>query len=161
MDKLERIQNSALRLATGCPRQTPVTALRYMFDLPSIVDLHEVLRARAVCIVASDCGHPLHGFVDQALARAPLARLQRTGWLRDGTKALRGLCGRHKIRRSHLWSATPPATRCRWTFKIDLFSRTDRELPPHVVNAMFEEVLADTSSELPQPLVVLPNIGSG
>ncbi|KAF0304940.1 putative RNA-directed DNA polymerase from transposon BS [Amphibalanus amphitrite] len=113
MDKLERIQNSALRLATGCPRQTPVTALRYMFDLPSIVDLHEVLRARAVCIVASDCGHPLHGFVDQALARAPLARLQRTGWLRDGTKALRGLCGRHKIRRSHLWSATPPATRCR------------------------------------------------
>ncbi|KAF0309479.1 putative RNA-directed DNA polymerase from transposon BS [Amphibalanus amphitrite] len=109
MDKLERIQNSALRLATGCPRQTPVTALRYMFDLPSIVDLHEVLRARAVCIVASDCGHPLHDFVNQALARAPLARLQRTGWLRDGTKALRGLCGRHKIRRSHLWSATPPA----------------------------------------------------
>ncbi|XP_043195193.1 uncharacterized protein LOC122366724 [Amphibalanus amphitrite] len=160
MDKLERIQNSALRLATGCPRQTPVTALRYMFDLPSIVDLHEVLRARAVCIVASDCGHPLHDFVDQALARAPLARLQRTGWLRDGTKALRGLCGRHKIRRSHLWSATPPATRCRWTFKIDLFSRTDRELPPHVVNAMFEEVLADTSSELPQPLVVLATDGS-
>ena len=102
----------------------------------------------------------MHGFVDQALARAPLARLQRTGWLRDGTKALRGLCGRHKIRRSHLWSATPPATRCRWTFKIDLFSRTDRELPPHVVNAMFEEVLADTSSELPQPLVVLATDGS-
>ena len=160
MDKLERIQNSALRLATGCPRQTPVTALRYMFDLPSIVDLHEVLRANAVCVIAADRSHPLHDFVDQALTRAPLARLQRTGWLRGATKDLRGLCGRHKIRRSHLWSATPLATRSRWSFRIDLFSRTDRELPPQVVDAMFEEVLADISNELPKPLVVLATDGS-
>ena len=81
-------------------------------------------------------------------------------WNMNDVRQTECLCGRHKIRRSHLWSATPLATRSRWSFRIDLFSRTDRELPPQVVDAMFEEVLADISNELPKPLVVLATDGS-
>ena len=55
---------------------------------------------------------------------------------------------------------TPPDTRRRWTFVIDRFGRSDRDLPPQVVDGMFEDVIAECLEDVPEPSVVLATDGS-
>ena len=160
MEKLDRIQNSALRLISGCSRHTHLTSLRFMFDLPSICDIHEQMRAKAICRIAADTGHPLHNTVDQMLTVPPRARLERTGWIRGGVKQVRNICGRHTIRREPEWKETPVSTQSKWSFHIDRFGRSDRELPPSLVDALFEDFLSEIQSQQDDPTVILATDGS-
>ncbi|KAF0293854.1 putative RNA-directed DNA polymerase from transposon BS [Amphibalanus amphitrite] len=116
LTKLDGIQNAALRLISGCPRDTPLTALRFMFNLPSVTELHELMRAKAISRVASDPGHPLHDVVSVTVDVPPKARLERQGWLRAGVRELRKMVGRNTVRRGPAWTSTPADTQERWTF---------------------------------------------
>ena len=116
LEKLDRIQNSCLRVISGCPRSTSIVALQHLFDVAPVADVHEALRAKAICGIASDSGHPLHSTVDEYLRRPPRARLTRQGWLRGVTSFVRSVCGRHTVRRVPSWQPTSETTRNRWTF---------------------------------------------
>jgi hypothetical protein len=54
IERLERIQNEAMRLILGCTRDTSCTALRYLLDLPTIENRIKICRARAYLRVVAD-----------------------------------------------------------------------------------------------------------
>ena len=125
-----------------------------------IADVHDALRAKAICVIASDADHPLHAAVDEYLRRPPLARLTRQGWLRGACGLVRSVCGRHTVRRAASWKPTPPATSSRWKFLLDCFDRSARDLPSGVANGLFEELLSELTSEQTQKCAILATDGS-
>ena len=160
IEKLERIQNSCLRVISGCPRATSIMALQHVFDMKPIADVHEALRAKAICVIASDADHPLHASVDEYLRRPPLARLTRQGWLRGASSLVRSVCGRHTVRRAPSWKPTPADVRSRWDFHLDCFDRSARDLPNGVANGLFEELLSELASKQTQQCAILATDGS-
>ena len=98
LDRLDRIQNAALRIATGCTRDTARPTLRYMVDLRSVPQKIEALRVFAVAKILETPWHPLRTAVRSMTDRAPLRRLQRSGWIRQACATLRDIKGRHSLR---------------------------------------------------------------
>ena len=82
--------------------------------------------------------------------------------LRAGVKELRRVVavGHNTVHRGLHWQPTPSDPRQRWALVIDSFGRADRDLPPHVVDGMFEDVIAEHLDGLPEPTAVLVTDGS-
>jgi hypothetical protein len=60
IERLERIQNEAMRIIFGCTRDTSCRAPRYLLDLPTIENRIKMCRARSYLWVVADKRHPLH-----------------------------------------------------------------------------------------------------
>ena len=70
LERLDRVQTSALRIVTGCTRDTSRLALRHMADLQTVSQQVETLRVTAVARALETPTHPLH-----QVARALVTRL--------------------------------------------------------------------------------------
>jgi hypothetical protein len=58
--KLERIQNEATRTVKRCPRGTPIAAMRYLLNQPTIETRHKCAQVREYIRVSNSKSHPLH-----------------------------------------------------------------------------------------------------
>ena len=148
LEKLDRVQTSALRIVTGCTRDTARATLRYMANLQSVPQQVETLRVTAVARALESPGHPLHEVARSLVTRPPLRRLQRTGWLRRAADTLRELRGRHQFRSGPQFEPTPDDVAKLWTIiSRHSLDRSCREWPPGMANAAFGGLLAELMSE--------------
>ncbi|KAF0314667.1 putative RNA-directed DNA polymerase from transposon BS [Amphibalanus amphitrite] len=140
LERLDRIQNAALRIATGCTRDTARPTLRV--DVRSVPQKIETLRVTAVAKILETPGHPLRTAVQSMTDRAPLRRLQKSGWIRQACATLRDIKGRHSLRAGPQFAATPDCVSDAWNIMAcHSLDRSCREWPPGVANAAFEELL--------------------
>lgn len=77
----ELIQNAAMRIVTGCTKDTSVSAMRYMLQLPTIS--YQQLQPNQILAVSKALqrpNHPLHDTARCFTVKAPLKRLSRSIW---------------------------------------------------------------------------------
>ena len=142
LEKLDRVQTAALRIITGCTRDTSRAALRYMLDISSVPEQLQSQRVFAVTRAGEDSSHPLCDTVRSLTRRAPLRRLARPGWVRQACDTVRELRGRNQLRNQPQFMCTPPDVASRWTIICrHSMDRACRDWAPGVANAEFEALL--------------------
>ena len=155
LDRLDRIQNAALRIATGCTHDTARPTLRYMVDLRSVPQKIEALKVVAVAKILETPWHPLRTASRSMTDRAPLRRLQRSDWIRQACATLRDIKGRHSLRAGPQFEETPDSVSDVWTIMTcHSLGRSCREWPPGVANAAFEELLNEIQGQDAASLVL-------
>ena len=75
LNRLETIQDEAMRVILGCTRPTSTAAMRFVLDLSSMGQRHKLAQVKAMLRVTSDTEHPLH----------PSLNVPRTSRLKRGT----------------------------------------------------------------------------
>ena len=104
LERLERIQNAAMRLILGCTRDTPIVCMRHILALPPMTDRHRVLQAKWYLRVAADRDHPLHAAMDMVKGH----RLRRgRSWMAQAELSIRQVCDLGSINREREWSEVP------------------------------------------------------
>ena len=58
--KLDRVQNAATRVILGTTNDTPIEAMRYLLDLPSMEARHKVEQVKAYLSAMQNPKNPLH-----------------------------------------------------------------------------------------------------
>ena len=58
--RLEDLQNEAMRAVLGCTRDKSLEAIRYLLGFPTMADRHRIAQVKAVLRVSTDKDHPLH-----------------------------------------------------------------------------------------------------
>ncbi|KAF0288065.1 putative RNA-directed DNA polymerase from transposon BS [Amphibalanus amphitrite] len=148
LEKLDRLQTAALRIVTGCTRDTARATLRYMANLQSVPQQVETLRVKAVARALESHEHPLHEVARGLVTRPPLRRLRRAGWLRRASDTLRELRGRHQFRSRPQFEPTPDGVAELWTIiSQHSLGRSSREWPPGVASVEFESLLEELMAE--------------
>ena len=79
----EVVQNGAMRVITGCTKDTSISALHYMLQLPTVAQQHQLNQTLGASKALQRPTHPLHDIVCRFTDRAPRKRLIRTSWVRS------------------------------------------------------------------------------
>ena len=100
IEKLERVQNEAMRTVLGCTRDTPIACLRHILGLPSIATRHKVAQAKMYLRVMEMDGHPLH----PALKEERGTRIKRgKSWMAQAEESIRTVCDLDDITEGREW----------------------------------------------------------
>ena len=98
LNRLEGIQNEAMRAILGCTRDTSAEALRYLLRFPTMVERHHIAQVKAFLRVFTDKDHPLHAKAGQR----PASRIKRgSGWMTEATNTNEGCLSVESIRRGN------------------------------------------------------------
>jgi len=165
MGKLERLQNTCLRIITWCPRSTPVHALQYLVRVPSIETRQKLVQATITCKALEESRHGLRGVISKELTalqaaqqNAPalphlrprnrttklLHRLRRKPWTSQALSATFELSGIHYLSHSPAWIS--PELHDEEPTVIINFNRDCRVWPRGAANSAFSQLLSDISS---------------
>ena len=119
---VERLQNSCLRIITGCTRSTPIPVLQHLVGVTSIRTRQELARTSLVTKSLQEKDHGLHQLMvrhkedcmyvqpeSYALRTRkprvnPHRRLNRKSWVDSSFVAVEILCGLQNIAPSPMWS---------------------------------------------------------
>ena len=100
IERLERIQNEAMRIILGCTKDTAVRAMRYLLDFPTIKDRIAICRARAYLRVSADTQHPLHSEIEKEKGN----RLKRgKSWMGQAEVIVQQVCQLDVIEPGEEW----------------------------------------------------------
>ena len=100
LDKLERIQNEAMRLILGCTRDTSCEAMRYVLGLPTMATRHKVAQVKEYLRVSADTNHPLHKSINKNKGR----RLKRgRSWMAEAEDIIKQVCTLDELRHGDEW----------------------------------------------------------
>ena len=89
VDRLERVQNEAMRAVLGCTRDTPIVTMRFLLDLPSIKSRHKIAQVKEYFKVANNDHHLLHQSLDNTKGR----RIKRGKyWMAEAEGTLLRVC---------------------------------------------------------------------
>ena len=104
LQKLDRVQNEAMRTILGTTKDTPIEAMRYMLDVPSVSDRHKVAQVKAYLRAAENPQNPLH-----AASKAPKGdRLQRgKSWMGQAEDSIKQVCELSELKRVKEWTEIP------------------------------------------------------
>jgi ribonuclease HI len=98
--RLDRLQNEAMRAVLGCTRDTHIICMRYLLDLPSIGVRHKIAQAKMYLKVAEDESHPLH----HTIKKDKGSRLKRgRSWMAEAEDSLRKVCELEDIKIGKEW----------------------------------------------------------
>ncbi|XP_012940556.1 uncharacterized protein LOC106012357, partial [Aplysia californica] len=108
IDRLERVQNAAMRAVLGCTKDTHVVCMRYILDLASIRVRHKVAQAKLYLNVLGDPRHPLHDNLGSIKGN----RIKRgSSWMAEAEDSLRKVCGIDEICCGKEWFELSPDCR--------------------------------------------------
>ena len=158
----EVAQNGAMRVVTGCTRDTSISALRYMLQLPTVAQQHQLnqlssissTRHLGVSKALQRPVHPLHDIVCCFTDRAPRKRLIRTSWVRSACESLRGIRGRHSLRHDDGWVPVSQEVLHSWRFLVHHLGAECRDWPSGEANAEIERLLDELGANRPDSVVV-------
>jgi ribonuclease HI len=140
-ERLDRIQNEAMRLILGCTRDTPCVTMRYLLDFPTMAQRINLWRARAYLRVCSDTQHPLH----QELGTRKGNRLKRgKSWMGRAQDVIRPFCAPNSIDLGEEWIPVPREFKEIFSTVITL-DRSCREQNPIAVQAEVMALIAENS----------------
>jgi hypothetical protein len=105
IDTLERIQNEAMRIILGCPRDTSCRAMRYLLDFSTIQNRISLCRTRAYLRISADTQHPLHSEITSKKGN----RLKRgKSWIGQAVDIIQQVCAINDIQEGEKWVRIPP-----------------------------------------------------
>ncbi|MCP4266011.1 MAG: hypothetical protein GY777_10630, partial [Candidatus Brocadiaceae bacterium] len=85
LNRLEVIQNEAMRAILGCTRDTSAEAMRYILGFPTMAERHKLAQVKAFLKVSADENHPLH----QKVGNRPPSRLKRgSEWMTQASNTV-------------------------------------------------------------------------
>src|SRR5579871_4624984 len=143
MDRLERIQNEAMRIILGCTRDTPCVAMRYLLDFPSMEHRIALWRARAHLRISANIEHPLH----EALGRIRGNMLKRgKSWVGRAEDIIRLVCEPTDIYSGEEWISMPDKSDVKITTVITL-DRSCRERTPTAVDAEVRALIEENTDD--------------
>ena len=88
-ERLERVQNAAMRAVLGCTRDTHVICMRYLLGLSSMKVRHKVAQAKMYLKVMGDPTHPLHSSLEVKKG----GRVKRgSSWMAEAEESLKQVC---------------------------------------------------------------------
>ena len=150
----EVVQNGAMRVVTGCTKDTSISALRYMLQLPTVAQQHQLNQTLGVSKALQRPTHPLHDIVCRFTDRAPRKRLTRTSWVRSACESLRGIRGRHSLRHDDGWVPVSQEVLHSWRFLVHHLGAECRDWPSGEANAEIERLLDELGANRPDSVVV-------
>ena len=122
LNRAERLQNSCLRIITGCTRSTPIPVLHHLVGVTSIRTRQELARTALITKSLQEKDHGLHQLAikhkedcmyvppeSYALRTRkprvnPHRRLNRKSWVDSSFAAVENLCGLQNVAPSPMWS---------------------------------------------------------
>ena len=105
IQRLERLQNEAMRAVLGCTRDTHIICMRYLLDLPTIKSRHKIAQVKMYLKVAEDETHPLHEVIREDKGN----RLKRgKSWMAEAEDSLRNVCELEDIKTGKEWIRLGP-----------------------------------------------------
>ena len=100
IQRLDRLQNEAMRAVLGCTRDTHIICMRYLLDLSSMKIRHKMAQARMYLKVAEDETHPLHLKIKDEKG----SRLKRgKSWMAEAEDSLRKVCELDDLQTGKEW----------------------------------------------------------
>ena len=158
VNRVERVQNSCLRVITGCTRSTPVAALHYLVGVTSISARQH--QAQAV-LISKAMQHKEHGLHQTAMQHrcnaqtttvcertlrprqprsAPIRRLKRKSWIDVSFQAVESVAGIHPISPVPMWTR-PEESSCQQV--VVKFNRECREWAEGEAQQAFERLIME------------------
>src|SRR5579871_4377936 len=143
MDRLERIQNEAMRIILGCTRDTPCVAMRYLLDFPSMAHRIALWRACAHFRISANTEHPLH----EELGKERGNRLKRgKSWVGRAEDIIRVICEPTNIYAGEEWVCVPDKLDVKFT-TITTLGRRCREWIPTAVEAEVRALIDENAED--------------
>ena len=143
LNRLESIQNEAMRAILGCTRDTSAEAMRYVLGFPTMAERHRTAQVKAFLRVSTDQNHPLHAKIGQR----PASRLKRgSEWMTEATNTIEGCLSIESIRRGNPWQYCDDLQR-NFTRVIATLGRECREWGPGETDNAVETLINENSSE--------------
>ena len=100
LNRLEVIQNEAMRAILGCTRDTSAEAMRYILGFPTMAERHKLAQVKAFLKVSADEKHPLH----HKVGNRPQSRLKRgSEWMTQASNTVENCVSVNSIRRGKSW----------------------------------------------------------
>ena len=104
LQKLERIQNEAMRTILGTTKDTPIDAMRYVLDLPPIQTRQKVEQVKAYINAAENPHNPLHDAVNDEKGN----RLTRgKSWMGQAEESIEKVCPLGNLKQQKEWEQYP------------------------------------------------------
>ena len=93
MTRLERVQNSAMRIVTGAAKPTSCEALRYWLGILSIKEQQQLLAVKAFMKALQTPSHPLHEELNNRSDKEMNQRLKTVqSWAREARSIVEKVC---------------------------------------------------------------------
>ena len=143
IERLERIQNEAMRIILGCTKDTSCRAMRYLLDYPTMEYRILMSRARAYLRVNADTQHPLH----LEIKRQKGNRLKRgKSWMGQAEDCIEQVCTLEDIDPGEEWIPVPRAIATSFSVCIEL-DKECRQHNPLVVEAEVQALISENASD--------------
>ena len=142
LQKLDRIQNEAMRIILGTTRDTPTEAMRHVLDLPPVETRQKIAQVKAYLSAVENPQNPLH----KATKESKGDRLQRgKSWMAQAEESIKLVCELPELKKEKEWIECPQEIQhlCH-TFIPDNLGRHCREWTARSadaeVNILLEEI---------------------
>ena len=143
LNRLEVIQNEAMRAILGCTRDTSAEAMRYLLNFPTMAERHRIAQVKAFLRVTADVNHPLHDKV----GNRPPSRLKRgSEWMTEATNTIESCMSVESIRRGQPWQFFDDYQE-NYTHVVATLGRECREWAPGETDKAVEELIKQHSSD--------------
>ena len=141
IERMERIQNEAMRIILGCTRDTACRAMRYLLDFPTIEERIQVCRARAYLRINANTQHPLHSEIRKVKG----SRLKRgRSWMGQAEDILQQVCSLEDLEPGEEWVQVPTDFCTSFSVCIQL-DRKCRQENPAAVEAEVQALIFENS----------------
>jgi ribonuclease HI len=142
-ERLERIQNEAMRIILGCTGDTSTRAMRFLLDYPTMQQRVQLCQARAYLRISANKGHPLHSDIGKVMS----CRLKRgKSWLGRAEEVIQQVCLLDDVSSCEEWVNVPDT--CRISFRVVItLDRSSRNSSPVAVEAEVQALISENSKE--------------
>jgi hypothetical protein len=141
INKLERIQNEAMRIILECTRDPSCKAMKYLLDFSTIQNRISLCRARAYLRISAETQHPLHSEMRSKKGD----RLKRgKSWMGQAKDIVQQVCAINDIQEGKEWVRIPPD--CDTSFHVCItLDRECRLQNPVIVEAEVQALIFENS----------------
>ena len=143
LNRLEVIQNEAMRAILGCTRDTSAEAMRYILGFPTMAERHKLAQVKAFLKVSADENHPLH----QKVGNRPPSRLKRgSEWMTQASTTVENCVSVNSIRRCKSWHFIDDYQE-NYSRVIATLGRECREWAPGETDEAVEALISNNSKD--------------
>ena len=145
LQKLDRVQNEAMRTILGTTKDTPLEAMRYILDLPPMHSRQKVAQVKAYLSAVENPQHPLH----EATKDTKGERLQRgKSWMGQAEDSIKLVCELAELKQEKEWIEFPPQLKqCCQTHIPQHLGRQCQEWAAGKTEAEIRTILDQTTKE--------------
>ena len=141
INRLEVIQNQAMRVILGCTKDTSADAMRYLLGYPTMAERHQMAQVKAFLKVTADPSHPLH----EKVGRQTVSRLKRgSEWMTTASKTIEECVSVESIRVGSSWQYLDDLQQ-KYTRVIASLGRECRDWAPGQADEAVEAIIDDVS----------------